>query len=126
METSKDCNLHFLAKKAKSRLAGNFDGVKQKYTSKQTKSFSETYCKVVKIVMSDEKIYDPIARLIGKDLTTIPDSVDKQRMVLCASNDYNAAIKRLRGESVKAVREGKPFVFEGREFEPNDILRKIR
>lgn len=126
METSRDCSLHFLAKKAKSRLIGNFDGAKQKCTAKQTRAYSETYNVVVEMIVSNEKVYDPLARIIGKDLTAIPDSVDKQRMVLRASNEYHDAIKKLRGESVKAVREGKPFIFEGKEFEPNDILSKIR
>ena len=80
MTPSKDFNLHSLAKKAKHRLIGKLDNSQVAYVSKSANQRCEYYCKVVKMLTSTEKVYDPIARLIGKDLSTIPNSSEKQRL----------------------------------------------
>ena len=89
MTPSKDFNLHSLAKKAKHRLIGKLDNSQVAYVSKSANQRCEYYCKVVRMLTSTEKVYDPIARLIGKDLSTIPDSSEKQRLVFNTCKEFN-------------------------------------
>ena len=102
MTPSKDFNLHSLAKKAKHRLIGKLDNSQVAYVSKSANQRCEYYCKVVKMLTSTEKVYDPIARLIGKDLSTIPNSSEKAKdlsSTLC--KEFNYVRDKLKSDASK-------------------------
>ena len=116
MTPSKDFNLHSLAKKAKHRLIGKLDNSQVAYVSKSANQRSEYYCKV----------YDPIARLIGKDLSTIPNSSEKQRLVFNTCKEFNYVRDKLKSDASKAHREHRQLIVNGIAINPREILDKLR
>ena len=126
MTPSKDFNLHSLAKKAKHRLIGKLDNSQVAYVSKSANQRCEYYCKVVRMLTSTEKVYDPIARLIGKDLSTIHDSSEKQRLVFNTCKEFNYVRDKLKSDASKAHREHRQLIVNGIAINPREILDKLR
>lgn len=128
MPTAIGIDLHFLAKKAKYRLNNNtinfdkYDGQARKII--YDKDF-DNYYKVVKMLNEDTTIYDPISKLLGKDLSKIPDSPSKQRLVLETSNMYAAMRARLRKEIRLAVREHKNLKIGDLDISPDRLIPRI-
>ena len=129
MPTSIDFDLHFLAKKAKCRLNckkqySMSDGLSPLALRNKEKANSDYY-KVVKMLISKETIYDPISRLIGKALSSIPDSAEKQRIVLETCNMFMLMRQRFKRNLLVALREGKHYVYKDVEVAPKEILSKL-
>ena len=124
MPTSYDTNLHFLAKKAKNRLAGRNETTQTEYTQYMTK-VKETYNMILRMAIEEQTIYNPISRFVGKDLKTIPDSSEKVRTVLETSSHVSEVKKIVRADLVKKDRNGEPVIVDGVAYDPLDILRKL-
>ena len=123
MPTSIDTSVHFLAKKAKSRLSGRNENTPNEY-NKYVQREKETYQMILKMATEDI-IYNPISILVGKDLKTIPDSSEKQRTVLEISRYADGIRKRVRSDLVKKARDNETVIIDGKEYDPLDILRKL-
>ena len=124
MPTSYDTNLHFLAKKAKNRLAGRNDSTQSEY-NKYMSRVNETYMMILRLAIEEETVYNPISRFVGKDLKTIPDSSEKVRTVLETSSHVSEVKKIVRADLVKKDRKGEPVIVDGVAYDPLDILRKL-
>ena len=124
MPTSIDTTVHFLAKKAKSRLTGRNENTPNEY-SKYAQREKETYQMILKMATEEETIYNPISRFVGKDLKSIPDSSEKQRTVLETSRYTDSVRKRVRSDLVKMSRNNEILVIDGKEYDPLDILRRL-
>ena len=123
MPTSIDTSVHFLAKKAKSRLSGRNENAPNEY-NKYVQRERETYQMILKMTTEDT-VYNPISRLVGKDLKTIPDSSEKQRTVLEISRYADGIRKRVRRDLVIKARENETVNVDGKEYDPLDLLRKL-
>lgn len=123
MPTSIDTSVHFLAKKAKSRLTERNENTPKEY-NKYVQREKETYQMILKMATEDI-IYNPISILVGKDLKTIPDSSEKQRTVLEISRYADGIRKRVRSDLAKKARDNETVVIDGKEYDPLDILRKL-
>ena len=121
----KEFDLHSMAKKAKHRLVGKLDDTQANYISTNAKRNHDDYCKVLKMVLSEETISNPIARFIGKDLSTIPDSSEKQRLVFNAISTLDKLRGDIKIDAYKASRENRRFIVEDKEYDPSDILDKL-
>ncbi len=124
MPTSYDTNLHFLAKKAKHRLAGRDDQSQNVY-NKYINRVNETYLMILRMAIEEHTVYNPISIYLGKDLKSVPDSSEKVRTVLETSSYVNDVRKIVKADMVKKVRNGEPVVVDGVEYDPLDILRKL-
>ena len=124
MPTSYDTNLHFLAKKAKNRLAGREDATQTEY-NKYLNKVNETYMMILRLAIEEQTVYNPISRFVGKDLKTIPDSSEKVRTVLETSSHVSEVKKMVRADLVKKDRRGEPVIVDGVAYNPLDILRKL-
>ncbi len=93
MPTSYDTNLHFLAKKAKNRLAGRDEETQSDY-NKYMKRVNETYMTILRMTIKEDIVYNPIAIYLGKDLKSLPDSSEKVRTVLETSS-YVSEVKKM-------------------------------
>ena len=124
MPTSIDTNVHFLAKKAKCRLSG---GNKNTPTecSKYEQRDKETYQMILRMLAEEQTVYDPIARVVGKDLASIPDSPEKTRISLETGKYINEIKKRIRCDLIKLARRNETIVIDGKEYDPFDLLRKL-
>ncbi len=126
MPTSLDFNYHFLAKMAKSRLVK--EAGSQSRASKPRLPLSidlDFYYKVVKILASEETVYNPISRLIGKDLERIPDSCEKQRVVLDVINRYSQVRHMLKRDLTLALKEKRNFELRDITVDPVRLLQKL-
>ena len=124
MPTSYDINLHFLAKKAKNRLTSRNESTTNEY-NKYVQKANDTYIKILKMIANDETVYDPIARFVGKDLKSVPDSSEKVRTVLETSNYVNQVKQRVRFDLVKMSRDNELVEIDGKFYDPLDLLRKL-
>lgn len=124
MPTSIDTTVHFLAKKAKSRLSGRNENTPNEF-NKYVQRDKETYQMILKMATEEETIYNPISRFVGKDLKNIPDSIEKQRTVFEMSRYIEGIRKRVRIDLVKKARENESVVVEGKEYDPLDLLRNL-
>ena len=70
MPTSYDTNLHFLAKKAKNRLAGRNDETQSDY-SKYMNRVNETYMMILRMAIEEQTVYNPIKHMILSHIFTI-------------------------------------------------------
>ena len=105
MTPSKDFNLHSLAKKAKHRLIGKLDNSQVAYVSKSANQRFEYYC---------------------KDLSTIPNSSEKQRLVFNTCKEFNYVRDKLKSDASKAHREHRQLIVNGIAINPREILDKLR
>ncbi len=124
MPTSNDIDLHYLAKKAKSRLSNHNDGKTQE-SNKYIKKANEDYFKVIRMIAEEETVYNPVARLVGKDLHNIPDSSEKQFAVFQTIQTMVQMRNKFKRELTKASRAHVPFVLDGKEYNPDDLLSKL-
>ena len=124
MPTSYDTDLHFLAKKAKNRLVGHNDAKPDEY-NKYMKRVNETYMMILRMAIEEQTVYDPIARFVGKDLKSLPNTSEKVRTVLETSSHVSEVKKIVRADLIKKARAGEPVIVDGVEYDPLDILRKL-
>ena len=124
MPTSIDTNVHFLAKKAKCRLSGYNENIPAE-CSKYAQRDKETYQMILRMLAEERTVYDPIARVVGKDLTSIPESPEKTRISLETGNYINEIKKRIRSDLIKLTRRNETLVIDGKEYDPFDLLRKL-
>lgn len=129
MQATDGVNLHFLAKRAKTNLCR-----KPQFVSKNTENYCpcyscerefESYYKVVKLIMSDETVYDPIARLAGKEFAQLPNSSAKQRIILETCSMYAAMRNRLKRDLLSAMRQNKLFSVGDICVNPQFVLKKL-
>ena len=124
MPTSIDTSVHFLAKKAKSRLSGRVEDTPSEY-NKYAQKYEETYQKILKMATEEETVYNPISRFVGKDLKNIPNSSEKVRIVLETGRYIEEIKKRVRADLWKKVRQTEKVVVDDKEYDPMDLLRKL-
>ncbi len=124
MPTSYDTNLHFLAKKAKNRLAGRDEETQSDY-NKYMKRVNETYLTILRMTIKEDIVYNPIAIYLGKDLKSLPDSSEKVRTVLETSSYVSEVKKMVKADMIKKTRTGEPVIVDGVEYDPSDILRRL-
>ena len=124
MPTSYDTNLHFLAKKAKNRLAGRDEETQSDY-NKYMKRVNETYMTILRMTIKEDIVYNPIAIYLGKDLKSLPDSSEKVRTVLETSSYVSEFKKMVKADMIKKTRTGEPVIVDGVEYDPSDILRRL-
>ncbi|MCI8421221.1 MAG: hypothetical protein K2O86_06240 [Clostridia bacterium] len=124
MPTSYDTNLHFLAKKAKNRLAGRDEETQSDY-NKYMKRVNETYMTILRMTIKEDIVYNPIAIYLGKDLKSLPDSSEKVRTVLETSSYVSEVKKMVKADMIKKTRTGEPVIVDGVEYDPSDILRRL-
>ena len=122
----KEFNLHSMAKKAKHRLSSNYIDDKQSYVSKSSRMSIDEYNKVLKMLLSPERISNPVARFIGKDLSNIPNSSEKQKLVLDTISRLDALRNHIKIDAYKASRENRSIVVDNNEYDPKDILEKLK
>lgn len=122
---AKEFNLHSLAKKAKHRLSGNYADEKPSYASQTSRLSIDDYCKVLKMVLSPEPISNPVARFIGKDLSNIPNSSEKQKLVFDTISRLDALRNHIKTDASKASRENRFMVIDNNEYDPNYILERL-
>ena len=129
MQTAEGVNLHFLAKRAKTHLCQ-----KPQFVSKSTEHYCpcyscerefESYYKVMRLIMSDETVYDPIARLAGRELAELPNSSEKQRIILETCSMYATMRNRLRKDLLCAMRQNKLLSVGDICVNPQYVLRKL-
>lgn len=125
MPTSIRSNYHFMAKLAKNRML---------HTPKNTDTYNnrnnsyidlDFYYKVATILLSDETVYNPISRLVGKDLELIPNSCEKQRTVFQVINKYDEARILLKKDLLQAVKENRKFQIRDISIDPLEMLSKL-
>ncbi|MDE6757745.1 MAG: hypothetical protein K2J89_00535 [Clostridia bacterium] len=124
MPTSIVADYHFMAKLAKNRM------IKEPKSSnsnrnRPTSTDSDFYYTAVKIMTSDEKVYDPISRLVGKDLKQVPNSSDKQRTVFQVINKYHEVRATLKKDLLLAKKENRNFELRDITIDPNEMLKKL-
>lgn len=129
MQTAEGVNLHFLAKRAKTHLCQKpqFAQVCAEHycpCCSCEKEF-ESYYKVVKLLVSEETVYDPIARLAGRELTELPNSSEKQRIILQTCNMYATMRNRLRRDLLSAMRQNKLLSVGDICVNPQYVLKKL-
>lgn len=129
MQTANGVNLHFLAKKAKTHLCRQPQFV-QSSTEHYCPCCScekefECYYKVIKLLNSNETVYDPIARLAGKELAELPNSPEKQRIILQTCSMYANMRKRLKRDLMYAMRQNKKLSVGDICVSPDIMLRKL-
>ena len=125
MPTSIRPNYHFMAKLAKNRMLHSQNNPNS-YDNRTNSSIdSDFYYKVATILLSDEKIYNPISRLIGKDLEQIPNSSEKQRAVFQVINKYDEARTVLKKDLLQAVKENRKFQIRDISIDPTEVLCKF-
>ena len=124
MPTSYDTNLHFLAKKAKNRLAGRDEETQSDY-NKYMKRVNETYMTILRMTIKEDIVYNPIAIYLGKELKSLPDSSEKVRTVLETSSYVSEVKKMVKADMIKKTRTGEPVIVDGVEYDPSDILRRL-
>ena len=124
MPTSYDTNLHFVAKKAKNRLAGRDEETQSDY-NKYMKRVNETYMTILRMTIKEDIVYNPIAIYLGKDLKSLPDSSEKVRTVLETSSYVSEVKKMVKADMIKKTRTGEPVIVDGVEYDPSDILRRL-
>ena len=124
MPTSYDIDFHYFAKKAKSRLSGHDERKTSEY-NKYTQRANDTYSLILRMATEEETVYNPIARFVGKDLKSVPDSSEKIRTVLETSKYVGEVRQRVRTDLVKKARNNEPVYIDGKEYDPLDLLRKL-
>ncbi|MDE6275931.1 MAG: hypothetical protein K2M75_05265 [Clostridia bacterium] len=124
MPTSLDTNLHYLAKKAKSRLSGRNEDKPVEY-NKYVQRAKDTYQLILKMATEEQTVYNPISRFVGKDLKNVPDSSEKVRTVLETSRHVDEVKQRVRADLIKKARNNETVVIDGKEYDPLDLLRKL-
>lgn len=126
MPTSITSDYHFMAKLAKNRMIKESKSVNTyKNKSNQVRDI-DFYYNVVKILLSDEKIYNPISRLVGKDLEQIPNSCEKQRTVFQVINKYTEIRTLLKKDLINAIKEKRNFEIRDISVDPVEMLSKLQ
>lgn len=124
MPTSYDIDLHYLAKKAKSRLSSHNEVSPNEY-NKYIQRANDTYLLILKMVTEEHTVYNPISRFVGKDLKNVPDSSEKIRTVLETSRHVGEIRQRVRSDLIKKARNNETVNVDGKEYDPLDLLRKL-
>lgn len=126
MPTSITSDYHFMAKLAKNRMIKEAKTVNTyKNRNNQVKDV-DFYYNVVKILLSDEKVYNPISRLVGKDLESIPNSCEKQRVVFQVINKYTEIRTLLKKDLLNAIKEHRNFQIRDISVNPIEMLSKLQ
>ena len=125
MPTSITSDYHFMAKVAKNRMIKEGKSLSAYKNRSFPASDVEFYYSVVQIIRSEQKVYNPISILIGKDLELIPNSDEKQRAVLQVINKYTEVRDVLRKELLLAIRENRKFEIKDLSIDPLDLLSKL-
>ncbi|MDE5616638.1 MAG: hypothetical protein K2I78_02495 [Clostridia bacterium] len=126
MPTSITSDYHFMAKLAKNRMIKEAKSVNTyKNRNNQVKDV-DFYYNVVKILLSTETVYNPISRLVGKDLEHIPNSCEKQRAVFQVINKYTEIRTLLKKDLLNAIRENRNFEIRDISVNPVEMLSKLQ
>lgn len=124
MPTSIDIDLHFWAKKAKNRLSGHSEDKTNEY-NKHLQRENEIYNMILEMATEEQTTYNPISRFLGKDLSKVPDSSEKTRIVLETSRQVETIRQKVKYDLVKMLRRNEYVVIDGKEYDPLDLLRKL-
>ena len=125
MPTSIASNYHFMAKLAKNRMTQDPKSTNSYKNRNISSGDVEFYYNVVKILLAQEKIYNPISRLVGKDLEQVPNSCDKQRTVFQVINKYNEVRLAIKKDLLRAIKENRNFEIRDISIDPCEMLRKL-
>lgn len=125
MPTSITSDYHFMAKLAKNRMLNESRLLGSHKNRPFPAEDTDFYYNVVKILLSADKVYNPISVLIGKDLEHIPNSDEKQRAVFQVINKYSEVRAVLRKEVSLALRENRKFELNDISVDPASLLARL-
>ena len=125
MPTSIRPNYHFMAKLAKNRMLNSEKSASIYNNCANSSIDAEFYYKVATILLAEETIYNPISRLVGKDLELVPNSSEKQRAVFQMINKYGEARTILKKDLLLAAQENRKFEIRDISVDPMEALCKF-